>query len=556
MINVRNRIAVWAGVLVVAGWGLAVGGCVAGSGGWPVFGAKPPVAASGNEPPPKKEEPPAPPEETVPSPAVEEEPAATIAPLAARVDETFIGPRVHYYDRAAAAWDDLAAAAETLGIEASLPDGWRPCRQEARRLAAAWHDLDIDADPWPLVGDDLDYLQGSCPGLARRVEEVVTGGREEITAAAREDLATVFEHHFADGQYTEAVRAYETLAAADHERAAALRAEYALALRRAGKPRRAAAVIREMIAAAPDTRSSLALRRRYADLLLSLGDTEAARTAYEEMAAFVEEQETHRAWARDQIAIIDTHNAELPGYRRLLAAYYRFNGTALPPELRAAADPAGEAAPAGDDPLRRSRRLLISEAEQRARTWFTSRLDAIDAMVDDRDFLSARKELAALRRAAAPEMLEQLDMMAEHIDQSEALAQSDSREAAAEAGAARWKEAVRAFDNEEYDTAIRLFSALDTGPRAAEAKGYLRRAADRAAAALRRRAATLYARSRRAAGEEERLDLLRQSRSLLEDLIGRYPEAAAVAKARRNMEVIDRELATLTAPPQVDASGP
>ena len=109
----------------------------------------------------------------------------------------------------------------------------------------------------------------------------------------------------------------------------------------------------------------------------------------------------------------------------------------------------------------------------------------------------------------------------------------------------KWDKAEGALQSAEYDRAIVLFSDLlntSLGPKALKS---LEKASLAAGQAARKKAASFFQRANSATDPEVRKEHLLSSKTLLEDILKKYPLAGLDAKVKRNLNRVDKELAAL-----------
>jgi hypothetical protein len=121
-----------------------------------------------------------------------------------------------------------------------------------------------------------------------------------------------------------------------------------------------------------------------------------------------------------------------------------------------------------------------------------------------------------------------------------------------------WDQAVADAQAKKYDESIALFSGLLNTSYGAEARKQIEDISRIAAQENRKQAAELFVRSNRATTPEAQKKLLLSSRSLLEDILRKYPQSGLSDKVRRNLSRIDQELAGMeetVVPPPVQFNG-
>ncbi|MDU9050301.1 MAG: hypothetical protein Q3M30_15760 [Candidatus Electrothrix sp. Rat3] len=109
----------------------------------------------------------------------------------------------------------------------------------------------------------------------------------------------------------------------------------------------------------------------------------------------------------------------------------------------------------------------------------------------------------------------------------------------------KWVKAEEAFQAAEYDKAIALYSNLLNTSLDAKARKKIKKASLAAGQEARRKAANFFQRANSATDPKARKQHLLSSKTLLEDILQKYPLAGLDTKVKRNLSRVDKELAAL-----------
>ncbi|MCI5165516.1 MAG: hypothetical protein D3903_05340 [Candidatus Electrothrix sp. GM3_4] len=109
----------------------------------------------------------------------------------------------------------------------------------------------------------------------------------------------------------------------------------------------------------------------------------------------------------------------------------------------------------------------------------------------------------------------------------------------------KWGKAEEAFQAAAYDKAITLFSGLLNTSLDAQAHKKIKKASLAAGQKARRKAANFFQRANSATDSKVRKQHLLSSKTLLEDILQKYPLAGLDAKVKRNLNRVDKDLAAL-----------
>ncbi len=109
----------------------------------------------------------------------------------------------------------------------------------------------------------------------------------------------------------------------------------------------------------------------------------------------------------------------------------------------------------------------------------------------------------------------------------------------------KWVKAEKALQATAYDKAIALFSDLLNTSLDAQARKKIEKASLAAGQKARRKAANFFQRANSATDPKVRKQHLLSSKTLLEDILQKYPLAGLDTKVKRNLSRVDKELAAL-----------
>lgn len=109
----------------------------------------------------------------------------------------------------------------------------------------------------------------------------------------------------------------------------------------------------------------------------------------------------------------------------------------------------------------------------------------------------------------------------------------------------KWDKAEAAFLAAEYDKAIALFTDLQDTSWGAKARKKVEKASKAAGEEARKKAATFFLRAKNATDSKVKKQHLLTSKTLLEDILQKYPYAGLDNTVKRNLSSVDKELAAL-----------
>ncbi|MCI5123767.1 MAG: hypothetical protein D3925_04650, partial [Candidatus Electrothrix sp. AR5] len=109
----------------------------------------------------------------------------------------------------------------------------------------------------------------------------------------------------------------------------------------------------------------------------------------------------------------------------------------------------------------------------------------------------------------------------------------------------KWAKAKEAFQATEYDKAIALYADLLNTSLDKQARKKIEKISLKAGQEARRKAANFFQRANSATDPKVRKQHLLSSKTLLENILQKYPLAGLTAKVKRNLSRVDKELAAL-----------
>jgi hypothetical protein len=468
-------------------------------------------------------------------------------------DDPLVGERITLLEKKKGEWYSTGSQLAGLKTADAWPESWQECLQDIELALTGYRGLqsgkERELNPWTIVGRDVHYFDQEC-------DQVLALARNKLSAppdaapVAPPTSATVatdnqIRRSYEAGQYQEAVTAYNALAQ-DHEASSLPREEReycSRALIKLGRLQDAARLLTELLQG-PDQKTDLAaieFKMLTADVLLASGQLNEAREVYAGLAKTLEPVVSQQAWAtaHAQAFAEQVNDDDLALYQELLQAYLAFDGQHVPQRL---VDGVSYLQGRPPGPLLDLARMILTKAMAQSQAWSRNQLAEVRVLIDRHELVSARELVEKVAAAAPAEMQETITALLGEITRAEAAAAETPAPSPGTATVDPWQEALHLFEQQKYDEAIAGFQQLVDGVHGAEAKAKMAEAANLAASALRRQAAALYAKASKTFDPETKRQALQSSRTLLLELINKYPETSVIAKARQNLKVLDAAL--------------
>jgi hypothetical protein len=106
----------------------------------------------------------------------------------------------------------------------------------------------------------------------------------------------------------------------------------------------------------------------------------------------------------------------------------------------------------------------------------------------------------------------------------------------------KFEDAVTLFEQKKYDRAIEAFSALLLSDYKKEARIKIDEAVQEFATAMRRQAATIFVEAQKSRDPEIKRRLFLESRSILQQLLAKYPNVDIADKITKNLEALEAQI--------------
>ncbi len=422
---------------------------------------------------------------------------------------------------------------------------------------------------------DISYIEGTCPRLLMSLNSAAGAEVGEI-----QTFEAAFNAALAAGNYAEVIQAYESQSLAPGQQPEFnLTYGYGLALLKNRREQEARRVLTELFfrSGELDSTRQTKLVQLLADLNLGLRDYATARSRYEELIRLNSMSGIQNNWPGQQLAVLSSANIkpeEVRLYASLLLGLLAYNPSRDGFTIVQQAEAFQRRYP--ESIMNTSVQELARKASGLAEEWFAGLLSEVDRLNSEQktqealslleqvpaDILPLDKQAivklkkgsltgaGAVPFAGSSETVvleEGTDVPGtdEDVVTGETVVPGDENFVPVTALQETWDSGMAAMQAKNYDESIAFFSQLLNSSFGAKAAFQIDEASRLAAGDRRKEAAELFVRSNRATDPAVRKQLLLSSRSLLEEILRKYPQSGLNDKVRRNMDRIDRELAVL-----------
>ncbi|NOR10948.1 MAG: hypothetical protein GQ541_05615 [Desulfovibrionaceae bacterium] len=469
-------------------------------------------------------------------------------------DVEFVSLRQKVYGNKISQWRMLVETIGSLDMEIGEPSLWQDCIKEMERILAGYDGIakglpeesHVQSAVWQ---NDILFLASDCEAVFAEQMVSVSEQLDHYTGLSVAQAEKVVSHYAEQENYERVIVLYQRLITATDRKPDLLTQEiYGHALQRTGKLAEASEVFLA-VADFCENSKSWRLRLHAADMLTAIGSFDKALEQYRIVAESFDSWRTVDQAVQARLELLDLDNVQggnegLHLYAQALRSWMTGSGKELP------------------DVLFRNVRILENkysgsiyaeegiklriQVEDSVRGYVRRALEEIRSLVLEKKFHKAQRIVEELAQLKTPGETAQLIKIAEdEIKQAEADEKILQQQLKEESIAAQWQQANLFFDQKEYDKAIDLFRGLVNSEYQNRALRKIDKATQIAAIDMRKRAALLFSKSRKISGMEKKAALLLESRSILQEIIRRYPEAKIIDKVVVNLDVIENQIRNL-----------
>jgi len=407
--------------------------------------------------------------------------------------------------------------------------------------------------PWQVVWRDISFIQGECQSVYKAKSAALVKLLDEFNSFQAGQPGNGGETSPPAGDET-VISSYRYLLDnfPQYKKNASFMTQYGRALLKNGRLQGAGDAFLQALDQNDETSGNLALRRTAADLLLITGRKEQALKQYEILAEIEQAAAAGKQITAADISLLKSGSESEPLlrlYQSFLQEYYTLGKAKISVKARTAVNQLESFYP--ENPLTEHARTLLAGMEKSEHKTVEEQLAAVDRMADEKEYDQAKKVLNELQQQNLdPELAASVRYKLQEITFDAAEEQKTQEWQEREQLAGRWQQAQDFFDRHQYDAAIEAYSTFAGTVYETEAASQTQKAIDEAAGGLRRQAATLFLKARKENDTAARIGYLRESLALLQQVEQKYPQTEIYDKVQRNMEVLEKEIAALTPPPE------
>ncbi len=466
-----------------------------------------------------------------------------------RFDPLFVQSRVKLYADKAEKWQVLEDKMRTFGLSSEQVQQWLQCTGLVADLVSGYEAvLDGQGDPLAVTRKDISFAESDCDQMfavhAALIPELLAKFQQEANAQAE----AIIDYYADRKEFHQVVLAYENAVEFSGKAPADLRLQeiYGRALLHTGRLEKAALVFSQVLTQSGPY-EKWPLRLEVAELLIASGQYEKARAEYLHLAEILHSWEEINKSVTDKLALLfaaDDHARELALYSQALHAFLSFDGDGIPNAFDSAVRELQNKYPGGIHTM--AAEVLYQQAEEKIRQNTAIHLAKVEKLTDAKEFKKALDILSGMKQSRLPaDSMSQVDEAISAVNAARQHHVQLEKEKRKQDLADQWQEALNLVDMELYDDSITVFIELLGTEYDSKAAVEIEKASLQAAKSLRKKAASIFIKARRATDPAARKALLKESRDLLQSILARYPQVEIADKVEVNLQVIDEQLLTL-----------
>ena len=405
------------------------------------------------------------------------------------------------------------------------------------------------SDLFQLQAADIEFLEDGCGKLVSGSEDQTAGWNKREEGADLSKLETLIDRYDESREYEEVIQVWLQIPPFQiprvHVRA---KIKYGNALMYLHQEGKATEVYREVVDQMSDSDEQatdlVSLRKILADLYTAAGDYESAKVQYKKISEDYQNLGQLEEWSKLQLSILDRSlddSPELNEYSSMLRNYLGFIPDQDGYKIVWQADKflsnyPYSAVASNVDFIRESAML-------RADDWFNSFIGVVDSLGAEKKFDEALELLETIPTEIidADKQL-QVRGKNEELLLAAAVERETDKMALIQELQHQWNNGMLLVKAGRYDEAIDVFTNLLDSEYGVKAENKIKEISMQAAKADRKKAAGLFIRFTKTTDLESRKKLLIESRTLLQNILIKYPDAEITSKVKGNIARVEQEM--------------
>ncbi|MBU0681167.1 MAG: hypothetical protein KKD73_07080 [Proteobacteria bacterium] len=466
-----------------------------------------------------------------------------------RFDPLFVKSRLKLYGDKAEKWQILESKMRIYGLSREQEKQWQQCTGLLAELVAGYDAvLAGQGDSLIVTRKDISFAESNCDEMFGVYTALIPEMLATFQQEASDQAVGIIDYYAERKEYQQVVIAYENAKEFSGKALADLRLKeiYGRALLHTGRLEKAALVFSQVLAEYGPY-EKWPLRLEVAELLIASGQYEKARAEYLHLAAILNAWEEINKAVTDKLALLfaaNDHARELALYSQALHAFLSYDGNSIPSDLESAVAELQNKYPGGIHTSAAGK--LSRQVVEQVRQNTALTLVKVERLADAKEFKKGLDILADLKKSRLPaDSMIQVDEAISSINAAREHHVLLEKEQRVQDLADQWQEGLNLLDMELYDESISVFMELLGTEYDSQAAAEIEKASLRAAKLLRKKAAAIFIKVRKADDDASRKALLNESRELLQSILEKYPQVEIADKVADNLHVIDEQLRSL-----------
>jgi len=476
----------------------------------------------------------------------------------------YVNDRIFEYGRKLDRWKELDEQSLVMTLTDEQTETMVRCFRDLQKVLNSYGRLHDDLlqrnviaeselfstrDVLDLQKMDIAFLDSECGRMLGGTKDKAAGWQQRQEGADLNQVETLIERYSSSKEYDEVVQVWLQIPAYQVDRIdLKTKILYGNALIYLDQQEKAAEIyqqiVDEMSVSKEQPTDVLSLRKLLADLYTASGNYFAAEGQYDQISKDYLNIGQIEEWSKLQLSILDRSakgSPELSEYSRLLRSYLSFRPEKMGYTIVWEADKFLQNYPYS--PVTSNVDVIREDALQKADEWFTGFFGQVDSLVDEKKFQDAMELLQTIpKEVIGPEKILEIKTKTDELVLAEAVERETLKIERMQDLQRRWNEGMVLADNDDFDGAIAVFTALLDTEYSSKAQVKIEELSLQAAKADRREAAELFIRFTKTTDVEAKKKLLIESRSILKQILVKYPDVEIAQKVKGNIDRVEKEM--------------
>ncbi len=476
----------------------------------------------------------------------------------------YVNDRIFEYGRKLERWKELDQQSVVMSLNEEQTNSMVRCFRDLQKVLNGYNKLYDDLlqrnmiseadlfrteDVLDLQKMDIAFLDSVCGRMLATTEDKAAGWQRRQEGADLNQIETLIERYSSSKEYDEVVQVWLKIPQYQVERVdLKTKILYGNALIYLGQQEKAAEIyqqiVDEMSVSNEQPTDVLSLRKILADLYTASGNYLAAEGQYDQISDDYSNIGWIEEWSKLQLSILERStkgSPELTEFSRLMRDYLSFQPEKDGYKIIWQADEYLQNYPYS--PVSSNVDVIKEDALRRADGWFEAFFTQVDQYTSERKFQDAMDLLQNIPEdIIGADKIQQVKTKIDELVLAEAVERETLKIEKMQDLQRKWNEGMLLADQDDYDGAIIIFTELlDTGYQG-KAQVKIEELSLQAAKADRRKAAELFIRFTKTTDIEGKKRLLIESRSILQNILVKYPDVDIAKKVIGNINRVEKEM--------------